>query len=199
MKDFGGIYALHKRMLYRTFLLMNPDDASYFAYFAYLRVHDSKKYKEIKNTLLSCPINKTYRDLRFQALLRMATNTDNDSHMISAQNLPGLLSHLQSVAEISRLLYDRNYMIRACDIHNSIFNFDLNSCTSARLLGETSEVHALKLNSAMNQTALKNHVCSCLCAINNLIQIYLKPTDDVNDLLALFSTYLFLSDTQKKN
>ena len=197
-------YAPQHLELYRTFLGMQPNDAFYLSYLACLCCDTSKtgrtEYEAVKTELLKFSTIRKGGDERFLALLNMATNARNANGEIAPQKLPAVLDPLHFVGDIRFILentdaedYDEK------ELEESIFS-SRQIVSVSSLFGDNSESQALTPNvDKMKPEELESHVLSCLEAAYWLVNVHTSLRQQFDELMTLYSVYLFLTKAQKNH
>lgn len=189
--------------LYRTFLSMKPDDAFYLSYLTCHSYDGSDEgfefFEEIKKNLLKYATIRKPGDERFLALLNLATRASVPTKEHSEQELPETLYELHFVSDIRNIFatisitdYDERELKESIFSNNQFIPF-------SSLFGEDSECQALTPDiEKMNIAQLESHVLSCLEAAYWLVSVH-AVTERFEELMTLFSLYLFLTDAQKNH
>ena len=211
---------LHNK-LYKKLLSLRPKDAFYLSYITFLCYKQSEQYKDIEITLKSLSSIRRNDDPRLLAFLNIVTQARKDKK-IPEQEMPDLLSDLNIVAAIRAIFKDpenvatseRRKESEREALEGPVFHptrsiFDLKKLCedSSKILKESCEGSSAiqKEKSSKNELSLKSLVLSCLTLTRYLTEIYFRKQEDRKDqeefeeLMTLYSIYLFISDTQREH
>lgn len=199
---------LHNK-LYKELLSLRPKDAFYLSYITFFCYDQSevslKQYNDIEKRLKNLTSIRSNDDPRLLTFLNIVTRA-SENQKIPEQEMPSLLSDLNIVAVIRAIFKDpenvanseRRKKSERETLEGPVFHparsiFDLEQLCKDSFTSSTIR----KEKSSKNELSPKSLVLSCLTLTHYLTEIYFRNQEEFEELMTLYSIYLFISDTQR--